>query len=106
MAITYSQSYTNARVSTFGDLTDVVVSYYCVVTGVDDSGISSSAGFDVSLPNADPASFIQFNSLTKEIFDTWTANYGSANIASCQIAISDVINAVLNAPQIKPLPFE
>jgi hypothetical protein len=106
MNITFTKTYSNVMVMKFGDLQDVVASYYCIITGTDsDSGTVLPIGFTVNLSPPNPSNFIEFQSLTQEIFDTWTSNFG--NLSYYESQVTEGINNIVNPPVIiKPLPFE
>jgi hypothetical protein len=107
MNITYNRSYDSARVVTVDTLSDMVISYYCVLQAVDsDSGASASTGFTVTLPSSSDAnSFIQFSSLTKDNFDAWTDSVGASQLADATAVVDNEMYKILNNPVVKPLPF-
>lgn len=105
MNITYTREYSQVAVSTEGELNDIVRSFYCNIIGIDsNSGVSIPVGFKVELTSPDPSTFVQFQNLTKEIFDGWVDTF--ANPTYYENVIADSINLTLNPPTtIKDLPF-
>jgi len=105
MNITYLKEYSQVAVATEGKLKDVVKSFYCNIIGVDsDSGISVPVGFMVTLTSPDPSSFINYQNLTKDIFDGWVTSF--ANATYYENVIADTISVTINPPTtIKDLPF-
>ena len=107
MNITYTRSYSNVKVHNVNDLTNVVNSFYCIITGTDsDSGISTPIGVDVILSdsNPDPATFVRFQNLTPAILDAWVDSYVDVNYY--QNLISEGISNIVNPPFMPmDLPF-
>lgn len=105
MNITYTREYSQVAVATDGDLKDIVKSFYCNMIGIDsDSGISIPVGFTVTLISPDPSIFINYQNLTKDIFDGWVTSFANPNYY--ENVIADTINITINPPTtIKDLPF-
>jgi len=105
MNITYTKEYSQVAVANEGDLKDIVKSFYCNMIGIDsDSGISIPVGFMVTLTSPDPSTFVQYQNLTKEIFDGWVDMF--ANATYYENVIADTISVTINPPTtIKDLPF-
>ena len=106
MNITYTREYSRVMVADVNQMTDVVQSYYCNITGIDsDSGVSIPVGIEVSLSSPENKdTFIQFNDLTKEILDAWTDS--AVDIGYLESTIAESIDAIVNPKTIvKELPF-
>lgn len=69
----YEISFLGAIVTNENGLTDVAKSF-CVVLRKLGVEVDLTARYDVSLPAADPSSFIPFDSITKEILIEWIEN--------------------------------
>jgi len=105
MAITYTRTYSSPMVTKVGDLSDVVISYQCLITGDDGEGNIVSINNRVDLPTVNPEDFIVYSSLTREIFDNWTDEY--LNVSTIEDDISRAIESIINTRAIeqKDLPF-
>ena len=73
MATTFTTKITGCRVTTQGDLTDVVKEVNCDILGQDD--VKTSCTFSlpiiVTFGPADPASFTPFSSITQDEMVAW-----------------------------------
>jgi len=70
--LTFTTSYDSVKVFLqYDGMSNVINTIYCVLTAVDNLGNTLTIGSDISLGLPNPASFTQFDSLTKEQIDEW-----------------------------------
>ena len=103
MNIVFTTYYSDAIVKKDANLNDVITSIYGVLTGVDsDSGNKASVGDDFYLDPPDPAQFIPFESVTKDVVDSWVTTTDKYK------KMLDLITRDLSgrsAVEVKPLPW-
>jgi hypothetical protein len=121
MTITYTRYYDRATVIVSSEeLSDVVSSVYCVLTGINDNGVSLNIGEDIVLDPPQSTNFIPFDQITKDTIDSWILEkeqYKNLELKVAQgigemiapIIVSKVLNFEINSivdPEVELVPVE
>ena len=121
MTITYTRYYDRATVIVSSEeLSDVVSSVYCVLTGINDNGVSLNIGEDIVLDPPQSTNFIPFDQITKDTIDSWILEkeqYKNLELKVAQgigemiapIIVSKVLNFEIDSivdPEVELVPVE
>ncbi len=106
MATVFTTTITGCRVTTQGDLTDVVKDVNCDITGTDDvyTKVTFTLPIIVTFGPADPATFTPFASITEEEMLAWV-NAQTEQLQPVQAHIDYVVQRDVQVAQLEPLPL-
>jgi hypothetical protein len=106
MATVFVTTIQGCRVTTQGDLTDVVKDVNCVITGTDD--LYPKCTFElpviVTFGPADPATFTPFSSITEEEMLDWV-NAQTDQLEPVQSHINMVVQKEVALADLEPMPL-
>lgn len=106
MATLYTTTITGCRVTSQGDLSDVVREVNCIITGTD--SVSTQCTFQlpimVSFGPADPASFTPFEDITEEEMVDWV-NAQTEQLAPVYAQIDWVVQKEVALAALEPMPL-
>lgn len=106
MATIYTTAIDSCRVTTQGDLTNVVKEVNCTITGTDDvvTSCTFSLPIQVKFGAADPQSFTPFEDITEAEMVAWV-NAQTDQIAPVQAHIEYVLQQQLAIAALTPKPL-
>lgn len=89
-------------------LQNVLYIVYWQLKGTNENGIFADQRGSCSLPSPDPATFTEYNTLTKQQVETWVeTSMGYNTINALKVSIAEQINAQVNPPFVPmPAPWE
>lgn len=106
MATQYTTAINSCRVTTQGDLPNVVKEVNCTITGTDD--VVTSCTFSLPIPvkfgEADPQSFTPFEDITEAEMVNWV-NAQTNQIAPVQAHIDYVVQKEVALAELQPKPL-
>jgi len=106
MATVYTTAINSCRVTSQGDLTDVVKEVNCTITGTDDVATSCTFSLPimVTFGPADPASFTPFADITEAEMVAWVEAQ-TDQISPVQAHIDFVVQKEVALAVLTPLPL-